>query len=86
VFDVDFDLVALHHSGRDFTDEDRNRFDLKGDPVTQDTPEALRYWVANEGASESRRSLPILRSESCHLSNAPLSRPQFCNAKSVNSH
>ena len=33
----------------DFTDEDGHKIDLNGDPVTPDTPEALRYWVANEG-------------------------------------
>ncbi|BBX07354.1 trypsin-like serine peptidase [Mycolicibacterium aichiense] len=49
VLDDDFDLVALHHGSRDFTDDHGNKIDLNGDPVTAETPEALRYWVANEG-------------------------------------
>jgi endonuclease G len=66
VFDDDFDLVALHHAGHDFTDKDGHKIDLNGDPVTPDTPEALRYWVANEGirvsaivADLEQQQLPI---------------------------
>ncbi|WP_187266161.1 hypothetical protein, partial [Escherichia coli] len=33
----------------DFRDQDGNKIDLNGDPVSGDAPDLLRYWVANEG-------------------------------------
>ena len=53
VLDDDFELVALHHSAREFRDQDGNKIDLNGDPVSGKNSDLLRYWVANEGTRVS---------------------------------
>jgi endonuclease G len=42
-------LVALHHASQDAKDADGVAVDVNGQPVTKDTPEYLRNWVANAG-------------------------------------
>jgi endonuclease G, mitochondrial len=49
VLNDNWQVVALHHSSQDATDAAGNRIDINGNPVTDRTPEYLRYWVANEG-------------------------------------
>jgi endonuclease G, mitochondrial len=49
VFNDRWELVALHHTAVDATDDQGHRIDRNGDPVTDDTPDHLRNWVANAG-------------------------------------
>lgn len=49
VFNDQWELVALHHSSVEATDAAGTPIDRFGRPVTRNTPEHLRHWVANEG-------------------------------------
>jgi endonuclease G len=49
VFNDRWEAVALHYTSVDATDEQGRPIDRNGDPVTRDTPEHLRNWVANAG-------------------------------------
>jgi endonuclease G len=49
VFNDRWEAVALHYTSVDATDEQGHPIDRNGDPVTRDTPEQLRNWVANAG-------------------------------------
>jgi endonuclease G, mitochondrial len=49
VFNDRWELVALHHTAVDATDDQGRKIDRNGDPVTADTPENLRDWKANAG-------------------------------------
>lgn len=49
VFNDRWEAVALHYRSVDATDEQGRPIDRNGDPVTRDTPESLRNWVANAG-------------------------------------
>lgn len=67
VLNDDFDVVALHHAGYDLRDENGNKIDLNGDPVTENHPESLRCWIANEGI---RISAIVAHLEAARLSAA----------------
>jgi endonuclease G, mitochondrial len=49
VFNDRWEAVALHYTSVDATDDQGRPIDRNGDPVTRDTPEHLRNWVANAG-------------------------------------
>ncbi|GAA3396774.1 trypsin-like serine peptidase [Cryptosporangium minutisporangium] len=49
VFNDHWECVALHHSSVPARDSEGREIDVTGDPVTPDTPDALRKWIANEG-------------------------------------
>lgn len=49
VFNDRWQLVALHHASEGARDEHGVEIDVNGQPVTDDTPEYLRQWVANSG-------------------------------------
>jgi endonuclease G len=53
VFNDRWELVALHHRGVESRDASGEAVDLRGNPVTSQTPEELRNWVANEGVRAS---------------------------------
>jgi endonuclease G len=54
VFNDDWQLVAVHHSAEQATDSCGRRIDINGNPVTSETPDYLRNWVANAGIRVSR--------------------------------
>jgi endonuclease G, mitochondrial len=49
VFNDRWEVVALHYTSVDAMDDQGRPIDRNGDPVTRDTPEHLRNWVANAG-------------------------------------
>lgn len=49
VFNDQWQLVALHHAAEQARDAAGKKIDLNGEPVTDDTPDHLRHWVANAG-------------------------------------
>jgi endonuclease G len=49
VFNDRWELVGLHHTAVDATDDQGRRIDRNGNLVTGDTPPQLRNWVANAG-------------------------------------
>jgi len=49
VFSDQWNLVALHYTSVDATNADGLPIDVNGEPVTPQTPERLRHWVANAG-------------------------------------
>jgi endonuclease G len=49
VFNDEWQLVGLHHAAEQATDAAGNKIDLNGNPVTDQTPDHLRNWVANAG-------------------------------------
>lgn len=49
VFNDEWQLVALHHAAEQAKDAQGNKIDMNGNPVTDQTPDHLRNWVANAG-------------------------------------
>jgi endonuclease G len=49
VFNDQWQLVALHHRSEQARDAAGQEIDINGSPVTADTPDRLRNWVANAG-------------------------------------
>jgi len=54
VFNDSWQLVALHHRSEQARNAAGEEIDINGAPVTDDTPERLRNWVANAGIRVSR--------------------------------
>jgi hypothetical protein len=45
--------VGVHYTSVDATNAEGLPIDVNGDPVTPETPERLRHWVANAGVRVS---------------------------------
>ena len=48
-----WELVALHSRAESARDDQGRAIDIDGRPVTADTPESKRVWVANKGVRTS---------------------------------
>lgn len=64
VLNDQWQLLALHHRSEQARDADGTEIDINGRPVTRNTPEHLRQWVANAGIRVSclvahLRALPL---------------------------
>jgi endonuclease G len=54
VFNDEWVLVAVHHSAEQAEDSQGRPIDVNGNPVTSETPDHLRDWIANAGIRVSR--------------------------------